>query len=536
MSAKTIFYAFAVVALAAVWSAQALPLTVDDVTSPANAKENLEIDTSSEEVVQKQESEQQQMKGTDTSVLQTDVTESSPDVQQSSQAEEVTVGSEIPVVGTDSVLPEVSNKKSESDVPTTAIYVEQTDSVAGTNSPNSDAKPNPSVPVQGQKPKPYYTGEVQTVKVGPNMPFFLEFFQPFQSFQPFQPFQPFMSKHPEQPFRHQPIPFGAPFDPFANPMNAQPFNQMVEAYTNEFRSMLESFDKMGLPPLESVGVAQEGSNKPVRKTTSKTEIIDGHRVQINETTVSDGDENHKSFYHFKEIQVLPEEMNKKMSNEKLISISNDDSETQKVETNEIKPVPSVTMQNFDDRKNFVKKTPAGPLDDHFQTAAASYYAPYAPLYGSRQQPAGLLQQKQYHGSYHTPNQGFYPAPNQGYYPPPNQGYYPAPNQGYYPVPNQGFYPAPNQVPYPPQNHGSRPSQPPISLHGDTLVNELVAAQQQSSGGTVLPPDVEFVDVNGKPQPSGQYHQYNSHNSHNNNNIIINDKGNRGHEKLAGRKY
>jgi hypothetical protein len=366
MSAKTMFCAFAVVVLATVWSAAALPLVPDEVTSPASLKENFNREASSEEVVQKQEPEQQQIKGTEE-------TESSPGVQQSSQTDEVTVGPEIPVVVTDPALLEVSNAKTESDVPTTATVVEQTDIVAGTNSPSpvvetdspvvnpssSDAKPaNPSVPVHGQTTKPpSYTGSVQTVKLGPNMPFFLEFFQPFQSFQQFQPFQHFVPNHEQQPFRHQPIPFGTPIDPFANPMNAQPFNQMVEAYTNEFRSMLESFDKLGLPPLENVGsIAQEeGSNKPVRKTTSKTEIIDGHRVQINETTVSGGDENHKSFYHFKEIQVLPEGMNKKNSNEKLISISNDDSDTQKVETNEIKSVPSVIMQNYDERKNFVKK-------------------------------------------------------------------------------------------------------------------------------------------------------------------------------------
>ncbi|KAL5240393.1 hypothetical protein ACI65C_007803 [Semiaphis heraclei] len=523
MSFKTIFYVFAVVALAAIWSAEALPLAADDVTSPAN------VEASSDEVVQKQEPEQQQTKETDASVFQTDVTESSSNMQQSGQTEEVTVGSAIPAVVTDSALPEVSSEKSESDVSTTATVGEPTDSVAGTNSPSSDAKPNPSVPVQGQTPKPYYTSGVHTVKLGPNIPLFLEFFQPFQSFQPLIPNQQ------QQPSRHQMIPLGA-FNPFANPMNAQPFNQMVEAYTNEFRSMLESFDKMGLPPMENLGTTQEGPNKPVRKTTSKTEIIDGHRVQINETTVSDGDENHKSFYHFKEIQVLPGGKDKQISDEKQISITKDDSETHKIETNEIKPAPSVTKQNYDDRKNLVKKTPATPvsLDDHFQTAAASYYAPYAPLYGSRQQPAGLMQQKQYHyGSYQMPNQGFYPAPNPGYYPAPNQGYYPAPNQGYYPAPNQGFYPpAPNRVPYPANNHGSRPPQQPISLHGDTLVNELVAAQQQSSGGTVLPPDVEFVDVNGKPQPSGQYHHYNSHI----NNNIINDNSNRGHEKFAGRKY
>ncbi|CAI6346872.1 unnamed protein product [Macrosiphum euphorbiae] len=542
MSAKTMFYAFAVVALAAVWSAAALPLVVDDVTSPAIVKSNVDVEASSGQVVQKQESEQQQTEGTDASVLQTDVTASSPDVQQSSQTEEVTVGSAVPVVGTDTASPEVSNSKAESDVSTTATDVERTNSVAGTNSPSpvtgtnspipypssSDAKPNPSVPVHGQTPKPYYTGSVQTVKLGPNMPFFLEFFQPFQSFQPFQPFQPMVPNHEQPPFRHQPIPFGTPIDPFANPMNAQPFNQMVEAYTNDFRSMMESFDKLGLPPLESVGVKQEDPTKPVRKTTSKTEIIDGHRVQINETTVSGGDENHKSFYHFKEIQWRQTKSNR-----------------------------TYIMTNHDNRTNFVKKTPAGPvpLDDQFQTAAASYYAPYAPMFRSHQQPpTGHLQQKQYHGSYMMPNQGFYPvpnqvpypapnqghypAPNQGHYPAPNQGYYPAPNQGYYPAPNQGYHPAPNRIPHPAQNHGSRPHQQPISLEGDTLVNELVAAQQQANGGTVLPPNVEFVDVNGKPQPSGEYYHYNSqqHHHHNNNNNNINDSGNRGHDKFPGRKY
>lgn len=206
-------------------------------------KTNSDIEASSGKVVQEQEVEQQQTKGTDASVLQTEETESSPDVQQSSQTEEVTVGSSVPVVGTDQALPEVSNTKAESDVSTVATDVERTDSVAGTNSPiphpsSSDAKPKPSVPVQGQTPKPYYTGSVQTVDVGHNIPFLFEFFQPFQSFQPFQPFQPFHpigSNQNQQPFRHQPIPFGAPINPFVNPINAEPLNKMAEAYTNDFR-------------------------------------------------------------------------------------------------------------------------------------------------------------------------------------------------------------------------------------------------------------------------------------------------------------
>jgi len=36
--------------------------------------------------------------------------------------------------------------------------------------------------------------------------------------------------------------------------------------------MLASFDKMGFPPMENLGEVQEGSDKPVRKTTSKTEV------------------------------------------------------------------------------------------------------------------------------------------------------------------------------------------------------------------------------------------------------------------------
>lgn len=59
-------------------------------------------------------------------------------------------------------------------------------------------------------------------------------------------------------------------------------------------------------------------------------------VQINETTYSDGDDNHKTFYHFKEIQVLPEKPNKKIvSNEKIISTADNDSETKNDDMNEI---------------------------------------------------------------------------------------------------------------------------------------------------------------------------------------------------------
>lgn len=58
-------------------------------------------------------------------------------------------------------------------------------------------------------------------------------------------------------------------------------------------------------------------------------------VQINETTYSNGDDNHKTFYHYKEIQVLPDQASKKIATEKLVSMSKDDMESQREDTNEI---------------------------------------------------------------------------------------------------------------------------------------------------------------------------------------------------------
>lgn len=81
-------------------------------------------------------------------------------------------------------------------------------------------------------------------------------------------------------------------------------------------------------------------------------------VQINETTVKNGHGNHQSFYHFKEIQVLPQVPNvKKITNEEKTSVSTDDSETEKVETNEIKQNPSedISVAIPADRENFVRK-------------------------------------------------------------------------------------------------------------------------------------------------------------------------------------
>lgn len=88
------------------------------------------------------------------------------------------------------------------------------------------------------------------------------------------------------------------------------------------------------------------------------QIIDGHRVQINETTFSNGDENHKSFYHFKEIQVLPDNINKKITHENNVSMTEDEQDEETNEINRDPPSESIiaTAVVVDDNKqNLMKK-------------------------------------------------------------------------------------------------------------------------------------------------------------------------------------
>lgn len=89
------------------------------------------------------------------------------------------------------------------------------------------------------------------------------------------------------------------------------------------------------------------------------QVINGHVVQTNETTYTDGNDNFKSYFHIKQIQVVPEDKTQKIANEKVITTSNYDSEAEKVETNEIKSDPSETIAIAnavaDDNQNFIKK-------------------------------------------------------------------------------------------------------------------------------------------------------------------------------------
>lgn len=140
-----------------------------------------------------------------------------------------------PAAGTDSPSTVAAAAAAGTDSPSTAATVAAT----GTDSPTS--QPGPAT--YGKKPKPYYPGSVHAaVNLGPgmpNIPFFMEFFQPFQPYG-HQP-GPVYQKQPPPPFRNQPPqPFGVsvdPFNPFASgPAQSSPFHQLVEAYTNEFRS------------------------------------------------------------------------------------------------------------------------------------------------------------------------------------------------------------------------------------------------------------------------------------------------------------
>lgn len=94
--------------------------------------------------------------------------------------------------------------------------------------------------------------------------------------------------------------------------------------------------------------------------------------------------------------------------------------------------------------------------------------------------------------------------------------------------SMNFYNRPPPPAVVPNNYYNRPpvngSPAPISLHGDTFVNQLVAAQQQASGmSATLPPDVELLDTSGKPQKTqgGQFY-YNNHHT--------------GPQKYVGGKY
>lgn len=76
---------------------------------------------------------------------------------------------------------------------------------------------------------------------------------------------------------------------------------------------------------------------------------------MNETTYSNGDGDHQSFFHFKKIHVMPESTINNSANEKVISITKDDSEAQKLETNEIKGIPSEKTETDNNKPNYSKK-------------------------------------------------------------------------------------------------------------------------------------------------------------------------------------
>ncbi|XP_025420151.1 uncharacterized protein LOC112690362 isoform X2 [Sipha flava] len=486
MSAKTTFW-FAVMVLTVVASAVAGPLAT--VNTPESENEAAVVNTLAPSKTDT---------SADASVEPTDLLPPAKPVEQQ-QNQQTEGSSEVELVPTDpgkfDVMPNVSVQPDEpvaSDPPSTAVSGIGSPSAApaaGTDLPSAAG----TGPAYGKKPRPpYYPTGVQTA-VGfgpahPSIPFFLEFFQPFQSLQP--------------PFRHQQQPFGAsvdPFYPFASapaPAQPSPFHQLVEAYTNEFRNMLESLEKMPtMPQMTNVVNKQDGSGKPLTKTTSKTEIIDGHVVQVNETTYSDGDENHKTFYHFKEIQVLPDTVNKKIANEKLVTMTKDDSESQRVETNEIRQDPADATTSFpergDEKLKEMRKAGPVPLDDHYQTAAASYYSPYAP-------------------AYYGPRPVMHPTGQLVYYGRPPVGYgHPMSGPYGHPIPGPyGGHPIPGPYGGHPVHYEQQ--QRPISLYGDTLVNDLLDASNQAAGvEVVLPPDVELIDVDRKPQRGNQQLYYKS---------------------------
>ncbi|XP_050441991.1 uncharacterized protein LOC126846533 isoform X2 [Adelges cooleyi] len=229
------------------------------------------------------------------------------------------------------------------------------------------------------------------------------------------------------------------YSPF--PMFNSPFNRLFQAYNQEFRGILSQFEKelTDFDDITKTDTDEVEPSLPANKTTTRTEIIDGHVVQINETTYSSGDDNNKSFFHFKKIHVLPQEPL-----------------PQQPEDKKPDPVhPSVATDSVSPSKIIAEPL---TVNDRFQAAATSY-RPYAP-YNMR--PLLMPYQP---NLYHNRGQGH----------------------------------GPSKLVLAPAGAVDRP----VSLVGDTMVNDLAFAQQQASGLHQLPPDVEIIDVHGKPQRGNQ---------------------------------
>ncbi|XP_050521597.1 uncharacterized protein LOC126894552 isoform X1 [Daktulosphaira vitifoliae] len=270
--------------------------------------------------------------------------------------------------------------------------------------------------------------------------------------------------------------FNAPF-----PMMPSPFHRLFQAYNQEFKApeviiinpkQNSPFNRTSIPPIPMLmnimlnafrptdilsqfekdvmdydSVIKTDSDevmpKAENKTTTRTEIIDGHVVQINETTYTSGDENNKSFFHFKKIHVLPQNPQIEQGKPEQPQDKKPEEVDVSIPSDEIIPpkVPNIPMM----------------VNDQFQMAAANYL-PYAPF------------------NVHTMIRPYQITDNNKNGPRPS-----------------------NLVALPLNGNAS----PAVSLAGDTLVNELAATQQQASGLHELPPDVEIIDVHGKPQKENQ---------------------------------
>lgn len=179
------------------------------------------------------------------------------------QSETASVGSDFPA--TSKIGPSLSTVANEekigADVPANTgadvpaktgadtVAVQQFENVQVSDPPTVAAGPDSSSffssdgPGPAPSSKPYHRPfGVQTVQFGgpqPVMPFLMELLQPPAAFLPFTPFVPDNRK---QPFKqhNQLFPFGAPPDSFANAVPS--FNQLVNAYTNEFKSMRRQYN------------------------------------------------------------------------------------------------------------------------------------------------------------------------------------------------------------------------------------------------------------------------------------------------------
>lgn len=130
-------------------------------------------------------------------------------------------------------------------------------------------------------------------------------------------------------------PFGGLYETIENLMTRMR-HQMNQLFNTQYNSSAalpgSGFPGIHFPPLPDLGKGN---------TTSVTKVIDGHKVIINETQYSNGDENVGSFFKVRIINIVPEDETTEtdLKTNKPIEGTNRNRETESVENSHENEIP-----------------------------------------------------------------------------------------------------------------------------------------------------------------------------------------------------